>query len=355
MLRGSRLLWCLMAMAVLVLPGCGGKDSAAKTEIDLGELLPPSLQAIEVQRLDLVPGTPAQWLVLYKYDAAEHFSPIAGVVYRADRGGKNQPRIIYPYPLRLPDRDYLGTGNVSVRPQDVLSAWDGVELVAENKNTDGFVTEAAVFVWHDSYPNDTWRKPEEGRFYECMGYFRSEGEVVVQHNEVIVKELENDRSQLARYYKYRPDAQGRYLAQGAELRPSVDSWVDFAFPQTGSVADSPYPEKIVLAFYNAIGGPADGLRAFLSKEAQERLKAGDLDYGCGWQLGEVKKVTIRQVGYHAAVEAQTKEEEDRESLVELKIRCEPKLAGKSKEVTAAWYLKRETGQWKMDRFYDPTK
>ena len=352
--RGSRLLWYLIAIVVLGLSACGSQDLIVETEIDLGELLPPALQVVRVERLDPVAGTAAQWLVLYKYDVAEHFSPIAGVVYRADRGGRNQPRIIYPYPLRLPDRDYLGTGAVTVQPEEALSTWDGLELVARNQNTDGFVTEAAIFRWHDAYPEDTWRAPDDGRSYECMGYFRADGEVRVERDQVIVKELESDRSQLARFYKYTPDERGSYFVSGAQPRSAVDSWVSFAFAQTGSVQDSPYPEKIVIAFYNTLGTPND-LKLFLSQDAQRRLDAGKLDYGCDWPLAEVKKVTIRQVSYFAGIEAQAKEEEERQSLVELKIRCESRLGGVSREVNVGWFLKREAGRWKMDQFYNPTR
>ena len=358
MSRGGRLLWLAIAIAVLTLPACGGEEPAAKTEIDLGEILPPSLEVVGVRRLDSGVDPPSEWLwlVLYKYDISEHFSPIAGVVYRADRGGRNQPRVIYPYPLRLPDRDYLGTGKVWVESRDVLSVWDGLELVAKNQNADGFVTEVAIFVWHDSYPDDTWRKPEDGRSYECLGYFRSDGGVKVQQDVVVVKELENDRSQLARYYRYKPDEKGSYLVSGVGLRAVEDSWVDFAFRPiaTDKVLDSPYPEKIVLAFYNALGTPND-IKPFLSKEARKQLDAEKLDYGCGWPLNQVKKVTVRQVSYFAAVEAQTEEEEERQSLVELKIRCESNLEGTaSEDGDVGWFLKREGGQWKMDRAYKPT-
>jgi len=63
---------------------------------------------------------------------------------------------------------------------------------------------------------------------------------------------------------------------------------------------------------------------------------------------------VRQISYFPGIEAQTKEEEARQSLVELKIRCEPQAGGTvSGDVSVGWFLKREGGQWKMDRFYKP--
>ena len=253
MSRGSRLLWLLMAIAVVALPACRARDLAAQTEIDLKTILPPSLEALYVERLDPATGLQPQWLVLYKYDVTARFSPIAGVVYRADRGGSNQPPSVFPYPLLLPDRDYLGSENVSVRAADVLSAQPGLELVAENRNAHGFLTEIAIFRWHDPFPDEVWREHNlEERYYECMGFFRTSGQIAVEIDRVIVQEPVGDRSQLARVHEYRPDERGSYLPDGVTLKSAENSWIDFAFGQTGAVLDSPYPEKIVLAFYNAL-------------------------------------------------------------------------------------------------------
>ena len=357
------MLWLALAIVVLLLPACrrGGAAVSPQISLNLDQIFPPSLKAIQVQRLDdPVAGDPPQWLVLYEYDiyegAIQKFSPIAGVVYRADRGISNHPPVIYPYPLRLPDRDYLGTGEVVVKAADVLSAWDGPEVVVENKNTDGFVTEAAVFFWNDPYPAETWHDPEYHRAYVCLGFFRADGGVEVKYDEAIITRLQGDRSQLARFHKYKPDNEGSYFISGAQLRPSVDSWIGFAFGAipADKVIDSPYPEKIVMAFYDAVGGPTDILKPFLSIDAQNKLDRGLLEFGCDRSPGEVGKVTVRQISYFPGIEAQTKEEEARQSLVELKIRCEPKAGGTaSGDISVGWFLKRESGQWKMDRFYRP--
>lgn len=355
MSRGGRLLWLAMAMVVL-LPACRSRNLAARENVDLKAILPSSLQAVRVQRLDPVAGPDHQWLVLYKYDLTLRFSPIAGVVYRADRGGSNLPPVIFPYRLLLPDRDYLGSGDVSVEPRDVLSAQPGAELVAENRDSDGFVTEAAIFRWHDPFPDEVWRDPEDERYYECMGFFRASGKVEVGWDAVIVQELVGDRSQLARYYKYKPDARGSYLVGGVQIKSAEDSWVNFAFGQAGAVLDSPYPEKIVLAFYNALGGPVDNLKPFLSEEGQKLLAGGLLGYGCDWSPSQVKGAIVHEISYYPSVESQAEEEEARQSLVELKVRCESKLgATMSQASLVGWFMKREGGQWKMNQIYRPAR
>jgi len=355
--RGNSVLWLAIAIAVLVLPACQGQDPTVREEIDLRAILPDSLQAVHVQRLDPEAGLQSQWLVLYKYDVTPLFSPIAGVVYRADRGGSNQPPVIHPYPLRLPDRNYLGSESVSVRPADVLSAWSGLELVAENRNASGFVTEAAIFRWHDPFPQEVWRAPEDKRYYECMGFFRTDGEVTVKVDQVIVKELVGDRSQLARYHEYKPDERGSYLISDARLKSVERSWIDFSFGQTGNVLDSPYPEKIVLAFYKELGEPTANLESFLSEEGRKLLDDDLPGYGCDpWPPEQVEKTTVHEIKYFPGVESQAKEEEAQQSLVELKVLCQSKQGEAMQQYAhVGWFLKREAGRWKMDQIYRPAE
>lgn len=356
MSRNGKLLWLVIAIAALALPSCRARDPEAKIEINLQSIFPPSLEALDVQRLDPASGLKPQWLVLYKYDVTERFSPIAGVVYRADRGGSNKPPVIYPYPLHLPDRDYLGSDNVSVRAADVLSAQPGLELVAENKNANGFVTEAAIFYWHDPFPEEVWRAPQDQRYYECMGFFRTSGQITVEPDRVEVQELVGDRSQLARLYEYRPDERGSYLPDGVTLKQADSSRIDFAFGQSGAVLDSPYPEKIVLAFYNLLGGPTENLEPYLSEEGKKLLPAGLPGYGCAWSPGQVAKARVHEITYFPGVESQVKEEEDRQALVELQVQCQSK-GGETmpQDVHVGWFLKREEGHWRMDQIYRPNQ
>lgn len=360
MSRDSAVLWLAVAIAItsLVLPACRGRDSAAKEEIDLRTILPDSLQAVQIHRLDPGAGPKRQWLVLYRYDVTDRFSPIAGVVYRADRGGSNRPPVIFPYPLLVPGRDYLGSESVSVRVADVLSKQAGAELVVENRNASNFVTEVAIFRWHDPLPEEVWRDhdPNE-RYYECMGFFRTNGEIMVTKDRVVVKELAGDRSQLARFYEYKPDESGSYLIGGIHLKAAEESRIDFAFGQTGTVLDSPYPEKIVLALYNTLGKPDANLNLFLSANGQKLLEAGLPGYGCDpWLPERVEKATVHEIKYFPGIESQAKEEEAQQSLVELKVLCQSKQGGTmSQDAHVGWFLKRETGKWKMDQIYRPTE
>lgn len=362
MLRGSRVLGLVMTMAVLMLSACRARDLVVNRArdlvvrdeiVDLKDILPDTLQAVHVQRLTPGDSAEQEWLVLYRYDLTDRFSPIAGVVYRAGRGGINQPPIIFPYPLRLPDRDYLGAGAVLVRQADVIKVWPGQELVVENRNADGVVTEASIFRWHDSHPTETWRDPEDERYYECMGFFRTDGGVEVREDEVVVKRLVGDRSQLARYFNYRPDERGSYLNVDGQPR-SV--WIDFAFGQSGQVLDSPYPEKIVLAFYKALGNPTADLKSFFSTDGELLLNAGLPGYGCTWPPDQVGGVTILEISYFPEMESQVVDQEVQQALVELKVQCQSK-EGKTMQERAhvGWFLRREAGQWKMDQVYQPVK
>lgn len=357
MSRGGKLLWWVIAITLLTLPACSEPDAEQKTEIDLGEILPPSLHHYHVQRLDQSPEETRQWLVLYKYDLTDQFSPIAGVVYRADRGGINQPPVLFPYPLRPPDRDYLGTDNVEVAPLDVLTAKAGAELVVVNKDSDGFVTEAAIFYWHDPLPEESWRPHSlEDRYYQCMGFFRVDGSIEIEKDKVTVKEWARDRSQLALVRQYSPDESGSYLTAGATLKAADSSYIDFAFGQTLTVLDSPYPEKIVLAFYGALGDPAADLTAYLSDNGKKLLDTGLLGYGCEWGPSQIADALVQEITYYPGVEAQTPQQDAQQALVELRVQCRSKTGERMAQgVQTGWFLVREKGKWKMDQIYRPNR
>jgi hypothetical protein len=358
MSKGSKLLCWTIAIALLALPACQREDPERKTEINLGEILPQSLRSYDVQRLDQSPEETRQWLVLYEYDLAgtSEFSPIAGVVYRADRGGINEPPVLFPYPLRPPDRDYLGTDTVQVTRRDVLTAKAGAELVVVNKNSDGFVTEAAIFYWHDPLGDEPWRPHSlEERYYQCMGFFRVNGQIKIEKDRAVVEEWARDRSQLALVHAYTPNETGSYLAEGATLHAPASSYIDFAFGQTGTVLDSPYPEKIVLAFYNGLGEPTTDLTAYLSENGQTLLDFGLVGYGCDWPPNQVANALVQEITYYPGVEAQTPQEQAQQALVELRVQCRSKTGETMLQgVQTGWFLVREKGQWKMDQVYRPT-
>ncbi|MFZ5918604.1 MAG: hypothetical protein ACOYZ7_16845 [Chloroflexota bacterium] len=357
MRHGGRLLGLTLALAAMLLSACGRRDLTAQTEIDLAQILPASLRAKSIQRLDPAAGITRQWLVLYEYDFTGEFSPIAGVVYRADRGGSNRPPVVYPYPLQLPDRDYLGTDQVTVEPRDVLTAQPGAELVVENRNAAGFVTEAAIFRWHDPFADEVWRDHNlEERYYECMGFFRSNGQVTVGSDLVTVEEWVGDRSQLARIHTYKPDERGSYLVDGITVRAAERSYINFAFGQSTDILASPYPEKIVLAFYNALGGPTEALKPYLSQAGQELLGAGLVGYGCVWPPSQVARASVYEISYYPGVETQARQDEARRALVELKVQCWSRTGqAMPEEAHVGWFLVREKGNWRMDQVYRPAQ
>ena len=105
MSRGNWVLWLAIVTTLLVLPACQDQDTEAIEEIDLKTILPDSLQTVEIHRLDPYAGAERQWLVLYRYDVTDKFSPIAGAVYRADRG----PATNHPSSFLIPCACLAGT------------------------------------------------------------------------------------------------------------------------------------------------------------------------------------------------------------------------------------------------------
>ena len=62
------------------------------------------VNVISVNRQDTDGDDFAEWVVFYQFDLQGSNSPIYGAIYDNDRGN---PPIIFPYQLRVPDRDYL--------------------------------------------------------------------------------------------------------------------------------------------------------------------------------------------------------------------------------------------------------
>jgi len=81
-----------------------------------------------------------------------------------------------------------------------------------------------------------------------------------------------DRSQLAikSLYTYRADRDTYLDGQEKALLPSVETWVDFTFNEPWNVAESEYPEKVVLAYYKRM--PNGDFLPLMSTMARERVK-----------------------------------------------------------------------------------
>jgi hypothetical protein len=179
--------------------------------------------------------------------------------------------------------------------------------------------------------------------------------VVVKHREVF------ERSQLA--------VRRTYVAQGGtflrvrspeELEPfdPVESTLDFIGGIPANVAESPYPEKIVLAYYRAFGN-RDLAYGLLSSRAQSVYGKEDVA-GCDRSAGDLSAIQVDGLAYvplrenaeqfgAEGVDETHPREASQNAQVTVGFRCQPKQSSDEPHVVC-WTLVPEAGRWKLHTF-----
>jgi hypothetical protein len=166
-----------------------------------------------------------------------------------------------------------------------------VEVIVESRDASGNITRASIFQWRNTLPREHWKRidpeewlvvpghmPEEGRqWYHCLGFFEASLKIEIQKDQVKVWDRAGDRSQLARVSTYQLKADpatgavpsDAYLDVNDQLEPPQSTCLEFAFGLPEDVGNSPYPEKIVMAYHNKLRSEADSHgAAFLTENAR---------------------------------------------------------------------------------------
>jgi hypothetical protein len=256
--------------------------------------LAENMKVAKVEREDTDVDGFDEWLVFYNFDTGTAKSPIEGIVYDNDRGN---PAIIFPYALRVPDRNYLSedpaTLHVSVEEiaqdqngQDAQNSKDPEEANVPEIVVDG---EKVLSVFRFEQNTQWGQSPtDEPARYPTLGYFRGDGGVILEQSRAICLDDTSEqyrvqvtdpggpggygRSQLAERSIYalnwQVDDQGHqyqtFLATPSldpdslpQVAPPVLSTVDFFPAPPTDIFNTPYPEKIVLGFYASTCGSQD--------------------------------------------------------------------------------------------------
>jgi hypothetical protein len=90
-----------------------------------------------------------------------------------------------------------------------------------------------------------------------------------------------------------------------QLNPPISQRVTFAFGMPNDILDTPYPEKIVLGFYEMLGksSPAIKPRDFLTGQALIEYDRGNMAYfGFGAASGDVSDLKVTELNYATDVE-----------------------------------------------------
>jgi hypothetical protein len=296
----SPLLWIVLS---LVVAGCGPVVEALRQpdpRLDFTKILPESKRPQDVQLLDADGDGKNEWIVFYKFDLVEgttgrRFSPIGGAVYNDDHG---DPPVVFPYELLPPDQVYLGEQNCVAEVRDLIPTNQGAELLVNNYAEEGLVVDLGVFHWYDHDRDDLSKNPsEERQGYECLGFFHGSGGITLAESEVIVKERSDERSQLSIQRVYDVRGGSYFQPGGKELWPPVEKSVEFTFGVPEDVAQSPYPEKIVLAFYLALGQNDPLAKTYLSEASGLRNVVGSSNFGTAADGDKIQRVLVKRIIY----------------------------------------------------------
>jgi len=120
--------------------------------------------------------------------------------------------------------------------------------------------------------------------------------------------------------------------------------VDFPEGIPEDILDTPYPEKIVLAFYQSLG-KADADPAtieYLTAQAADQLTKGGLWYGSPFPPDQLKLAVVKELRYYATEDA------SQAAVVVVQLVFHNTSGEKSSLIEVTWTLVRVDNQWKMD-------
>lgn len=244
-------------------------DLISNRTVSFISAVPPDLEsAIEakiVEREDTDGDGFDEWVVFYEYDLQSGASPLQVTIYDNDRGN---PPVIFPYQLRLPDRDYLSENstNVQISLADVTTDANGPNQqdVPEILIQDG--QQLSVFRYNGRFDTNAWDPPSDSPpRYLAIGAFKGTGGVSLDLKSdnkpvTVIDRDKYNRSQLSERVIYTlNNVTNTYWDDydSTRLASPVMSTVDFFSGPPEDVLQTAYPEKVVLAFYASTCGKAD--------------------------------------------------------------------------------------------------
>jgi hypothetical protein len=178
------------------------------------------------------------------------------------------------------------------------------------------VNRVSIYRWQDSVPSQVRKRtdPHEillvpgqsqtpGEWYECIGMFAGTLKVQVGIDRVTAIDRLNDRSQLAQVRSYSAKAALHgYLNASYELAEPDSICIDFAHGMPENLAESPYPEKIVIAYHKTFSQDPGYGRIYLTTSAQNQPGSG----GAWRTFGpSTRDVCVKRISYGPAAETES--------------------------------------------------
>ena len=325
--------------------------------VDLSEIAPGVFDLDYVMRIDTdwedshengdEDTAGKEWLVFYKYDVVgtnteNPEGPFGAAIYDHD---ECRPPALLSYELVPVNYEYLGEDAVSAQVENIIEYYDPVSVknsesldrpeVIVAGATRGAVTDLNIFrkvgvelsclqrqQWQAAHPGETF--PNSIR-YENVGSFR--GNYLIERKGSTITVVDRaglERSQFTVRKQYRPE-NGSYFQRGTqELLDPVEYTLTFGPGEPDNVPQVYYPEKAVLAFYEALGKDKKNLEraeGYLSDGAQTEFDMVSDPFGLSTDpasvaraRGKLARVLVWEIGYMPDVEAE-RQHEDRKVTV----------------------------------------
>lgn len=293
--------------------------------------LAKNLAVAKVERLDTDGDGFKEWLVFYQFDKRAKSSPVQAAVYDNDRGN---PPVIFPYALRAPDRNYLSEESIdiSVSVEPVAKDTNGPQNSDANEIVIAGKNELTIFRLRMPLEQQSgeWDFPRDvPSRYEAIGFFRGSGNVKFDKStkQVIVNDRNGyERSQLAirsvyalqtdpatGFETYLDPIQSLGDTNPATLAAPIISTIDFFPTPPDDVINTPFPEKIVLAFYTSTcAGPNNTLcnsynatwetQKFLTGDALAAAQTNNAGFFGLPSLTGNENISVSQLRYYPQLE-----------------------------------------------------
>jgi hypothetical protein len=327
----------LMLLMILLcfLTACEpGSYDRTNLSMHLSEIIPDDWNYMGGQHINTDGEGEREWLVIYRFDVAgegdQHGYPINAAVYRED---DHRPPNLLPYDLHTADKSYLCECRCSAVMEDVLSGIPGDELVIRDECS-GRITRLAIFNW-DAGQDE----------YLPRGHFAGYC-IEVELDKVEIRHRLQDRAQLMMLWTYRPlHSQAYYLPGGHGALVAHEKYeYDFCTGVPEHVTLSPYPEKVVLAFYRDYNKDEEEVAKYFTRERWKELEECEHNHcGCAMPREEVAHVRVTDLA------PQLESEEPDEATVRASVVCEHMNGTTGNEVKLQWLLVRGAdSRWKLE-------
>jgi len=300
---------------------------------------------LAVQQVDTDSDKEPEWVVFYRFDQVGEGGPVAALIYDVVRETASQLPMVYPYKLRTPDQSYLAEGVPALSLHNILP-----ESTGTPRNELVFSTDHELAVFRLTRDPEVFAT-DTSPLYRCIGFFRND-EVAFDAKtfEVTVTSHAGfERSQLVTRSYYRPEVStlldGYFVTTTTRLPTPYESKVDF--PEGNiptAVLDTPYPEKIVLAFYQTLGlaNPPTDILYYLASPAANEFKEGKLKYGSPFPTDQVARAIVTELSYFPT------QDTDTVAHVRVNVIYHSRSGQQSNPIETHWRLVRTENRWKMD-------